>query len=161
MFKDRDVGVLLLGSLLGIGTLALPFSLLTRAILAMILFALFLIIALARFGPDRVPLETFLWRRWRYARRHRRYVYHKERPTVAEAPTPSPVQETPQQAPPPPKVERPIPAPSFRPVSMSSDMGIEPVLSAALSVLAAYIAYWLYTGGAQELANILQLGGMR
>lgn len=144
MFRDRDLIVLAAGAVAGILTLFLPFSLVVRAMIAGAVFVFSMVLALARFGPDRLPIEQLLARRIRYARSTRRYVYRRHTPPSATAPEP-------ERPPPPPK-------PAAQPVVFAvEEVGIEPVLTAALAVLGAYLAYWLYTGGGEELGNMIRL----
>ena len=147
MFRDRDLLVLAAGAVAGVLTLFLPFSLVVRAMIAGAVFVFFMVIALVRIGPDRVPVEQFLKRRFRYARAIRRYVYQRQAPAAVEAP-----QETAPAPPPPPA---PVPA---RPVVFAVDeVGVEPLLTAGLVVLTAYLTYWLVAlGGGHEMAGAVR-----
>jgi hypothetical protein len=115
----------------------------------------FMALALLRLGPDRVPPEVWLMRRFRYSMQTRQYVNQQAASKKTEA-DPSPRQ----------KVERPLeserPAPSYqphaaqvtmRPVDLAwNEVGIYPLLTVFLGVIGIYFAVWLANGGAQELA---------
>jgi len=114
------------------------------AILVAIIIALALLLALARFGPDRVPLEVYLKRRWRYARAPRRYTYVQPSPRQPAMPPPDPTPATPSSP------------PSPQPVTWQwQDAGAAYGLAAALVLIAGgYFLVWMGRGGADELAAL-------
>ncbi len=153
MFNDRDLGILGAGALLAILSLFLPLSFAGKVAVGFLTLAAFMALALLRLGPDRVPPEVWLTRRFRYSIQTRQYVNQQEatrktRPT----PTPPPTEKKARM----PKSERPTPIPSNpdpRPFDLAwNEIGIYPLLTAFLAVVGVYFAVWLAQGGAQELS---------
>ena len=154
MFNDRDLGILGTGVLLAVLCLFLPLSFTGKVVVGFLVLVSFLALALLRLGPDRVPPEVWLMRRFRYAVQTRQYVNQQAASKKTEA-----------DQPPRPKVERPStlheqsasgfdPQAGYsRPVNLAwNEVGIYPLLTALLGVLGIYFAVWLANGGAQELA---------
>ncbi len=112
-------------------------------------FALFL--AMARFGPDRVPLEVYLVRRIAWHRRQRRFSYL--RPASPPPPPPS-VKPSPAISPQAPKPAPPPLAPIQWIPSSSAAYGLATTLAV---VAGAYFLLWLQHGGLWEIARTLQL----
>src|SRR5258706_12419268 len=67
MFNDRDLGILGAGALLAILCLFLPLSFTGKVVIGFLVLVGFMALALLRLGPDRVPLEVWLTRRFRYS----------------------------------------------------------------------------------------------
>jgi len=117
----------------------------------------FMALALLRLGPDRVPPEVWLMRRFRYSMQTRQYVNQQTATRKAEG-DPTPQKQKAQR----PMNERERPAPSYqpqatqttiRPVDLAwNEVGVYPLLTALLGVLGIYFTVWLANGGAQELA---------
>ena len=63
MFNDRDLGVLGAGALAAVLCLFLPFSFIGKVVTGFLVLVIFMVAALMRLGPDRVPLEVWLVRR--------------------------------------------------------------------------------------------------
>jgi len=143
MGMDREFLILVaagLLSLLVIGIAGVE-HFVVGAVLVATVVAVALVLALARFGPDRVPLETYLVRRMRYARGPKRYSYLRPAPRPRVAVTSEP----------------PAPAaPRARPVTwQADDPGAAYGLATALAMIAgAYFLLWLGRGGADELAML-------
>ena len=55
MFNDRDLGILGGGALLAVLCLFLPFSFVGKIVVGFFVLILFMVLALLRLGPDRVP----------------------------------------------------------------------------------------------------------
>ncbi|MEA3350216.1 MAG: hypothetical protein U9Q82_06320 [Chloroflexota bacterium] len=146
MFKDRDLGILGAGALLAVIALILPYAFAWKIAIGMGVLIMFMVIALLRLGPDRVPLETWLRRRFKYWRSTRRYVYHRE---GSELPPVEPV-----------SVDEPEPAKtsgSLLPVGLGWDeVGIYPLMTAFLAVVGVYFVVWIANGGGEELARIFR-----
>ena len=103
--------------------------------------AVAMFLALGRFGPDHVPLETWLLRRWRYARSVRRYTYARPGATALGKP----------------QVAAPAP-PSATPVTFTDDRGAYYGAVTVLMVVAGIVFLnWLRTGGDAALAHSLQM----
>lgn len=169
MFNDRDLGILGGGALLAVLCLFLPFSFAGRVVVGFLVLAGFMALALLRLGPDRVPPEVWLMRRYRYAVQTRRYVNQQaaSRREAPPAPAASPQHESRSAQEAPPSVQRPdppnpgrIPQPGaaapqaiLRPLDLAwNEVGIYPLLTALLGVVGVYFAVWLGSGGARELS---------
>ena len=155
MFNNRDLGILGAGALLAILCLFLPLSFTGKVVIGFLVLVGFMALALLRLGPDRVPPEVWLSRRFRYAMQTRQYVNQQTATKKVEVNT----------APPKPKVERPAtrheqPTPVFdsnavhtRPIDLAwNEVGVYPLLTVLLGVVGIYFAVWLANGGAQELS---------
>ncbi len=154
MFNDRDLGILGAGALLAVLCLFLPLSFTGKVVIGFLVLVGFMALALLRLGPDRVPPEVWLMRRFRYSMQTRQYVNQQAASKKTET-APSPRQ----------KVERSStrheqPAPVFdtnavhtRPVDLAwNEVGVYPLLTVLLGVVGIYFAVWLANGGAQELS---------
>jgi len=157
MFNDRDLGILGAGALLAVLCLFLPLSFAGKVVIGFLVLIGFMALALLRLGPDRVPLEVWLTRRFRYSMQTRQYVNQQTATRKTED-----TQQSPKQKPERPAFERKQPAPSFnthntqtvmRPVDLAwEEVGVYPLLTALLGVVGVYFAVWLANGGAVELA---------
>ena len=78
MFNDRDLGILGAGALLAVLSLFLPLSFAGKVVVGFLVLVAFMALALLRLGPDRVPLEVWLMRRFRYSMQTRQYVNQQE-----------------------------------------------------------------------------------
>ncbi len=153
MFNDRDLGILGAGALLAVMSLFLPLSFAGKVVVGFLVLVAFMALALLRLGPDRVPPEVWLMRRFRYAMQTRQYVNQQEasrrtQPTATSTPS--------EKKSRPPRAERPAPSvsvPVMRPLDLAwKEIGVYPLLTAFLAVVGVYFAVWLAQGGAQELA---------
>ena len=152
MFNDRDLGILGAGALLAVLCLFLPFSFAGKVVVGFLVLIGFMALALLRLGPDRVPLETWLTRRFRYSMQTRRYVNQQTATRKTENVQPSPKQKRER-----PKIEHSTPSYSapnvIRPIDLAwNEVGVYPLLTALLGVVGVYFAVWLAKGGAQELS---------
>ena len=156
MFNDRDLGILGAGALLAVLCLFLPLSFTGKVVIGFLVLVGFMALALLRLGPDRVPPEVWLMRRFRYSVQTRQYVNQQTATRKTENPAPSKKQHSERYA----KQERSAPAflsdatkPLVRPVDLAwNEVGVYPLLTALLGVVGIYFAFWLANGGAQELA---------
>ena len=154
MFNDRDLGILGAGALLAVVCLFLPFSFVGKVVTGFLVLVGFMALALLRLGPDRVPPEVWLMRRFRYSMQTRQYVNQQtasrrtEHEQGAHASTERPTFER--------------NAPSFtasllRPIDLAwNEIGVYPLLTALLGVLGVYFAVWLANGGAEELSLLFR-----
>lgn len=143
MFNDRDLGILGGGALLAVLCLFLPFSFAGKIVVGFLVLVGFMVLALLRLGPDRVPPEVWLMRRVRYGMDVRKYVNQKE-PSGAAGD--AGVKATKPAGP-------PAPAPQFQPLDLAwGEVGVYPLLTAFLGVVAVYFAFWLSRGGADQIA---------
>lgn len=143
MFNDRDLGILGGGALLAVLCLFLPFSFVGKIVVGFLVLVIFMALALVRLGPDRVPLEVWAMRRVRYGLEVRKYVNQKEPSGLGMDKPAGPAS--------PPAT--PAPSTQFQPLDLAwGEVGIYPLLTAFLAVVAVYFAFWLAQGGADELA---------
>ncbi len=157
MFNDRDLGILGAGALLAVLCLFLPFSFAGKVVVGFLVLVGFMALALLRLGPDRVPPEVWLTRRFRYSMQTRQYVNQQTATRKTEN-----TQQTLKQKPERPTFEREHGAPSFnthhaqpvmRPIDLAwNEVGVYPLLTVLLGVVGIYFAVWLANGGAQELS---------
>lgn len=157
MFNNRDLGILGTGALLAVLCLFLPLSFTGKVVIGFLVLVGFMALALLRLGPDRVPPEVWLMRRFRYSMQTRQYVNQQAVTRKTEG-DPSPSKQKAQR----PAVEHERPAPSYqpqmpqatmRPVDLAwNEVGVYPLLTVLLGVVGIYFAVWLANGGAQELA---------
>jgi hypothetical protein len=158
MFNDRDLGILGAGALLAILCLFLPLSFTGKVVIGFLVLIGFMALALLRMGPDRVPLEVWLTRRFRYSMQTRQYVNQQNTTRKTEPIPPTQEQFQPEQS----TVEPIYAAPSFKPSSSQStvhpvhlawdEIGVYPLLTAFLSVVGIYFIVWLANGGAEEIS---------
>ena len=154
MFNDRDLGILGAGALLAVLCLFLPFSFAGKVVIGFLVLVGFMALALLRLGPDRVPPEVWIARRFRYSMQTRQYVNQQTASRKTESAGPSQKQRPERHS-----IEREQPAPSFstqtvmRPLDLAWDeVGVYPILTALLGVVGVYFVVWLANGGAQELS---------
>ena len=157
MFNDRDLGILGAGAFLAVLCLFLPLSFTGKVVIGFLVLVGFMALALLRLGPDRVPPEVWLMRRFRYSMQTRQYVNQQAATRKTEG-DPPPSKQKAQR----PTVERERPAPSYqpqmpqatmRPIDLAwNEVGVYPLLTVLLGVVGIYFAVWLANGGAQELA---------
>ncbi len=157
MFNDRDLGILGAGALLAVLCLFLPLSFAGKVVIGFLVLIGFMALALLRLGPDRVPLEVWLTRRFRYSMQTRQYVNQQTATRKTDS-----VQSSQKQKPERPVKERPTiehSAPSFsapsvvHPIDLAwNEVGVYPLLTALLGVVGVYFAVWLAKGGAVELS---------
>jgi hypothetical protein len=156
MFNDRDLGILGGGALLAVLCLFLPLPFVGKVVIGFLVLVGFMALALLRLGPDRVPPEVWLMRRFRYAKGTRKYVNQQE-PSTHKTQKESEPANQPRQAPAPGKAKA-VPSasvslPSLHPVELAwNEIGVYPLLTALLGVVGVYFVVWLSQGGAAELA---------
>ena len=146
MFNNRDLSILGGGALLAVLCLFLPLSFVGKVVVGFLVLVAFMALALLRLGPDRVPPETWLKRRFRYAMQTRQYV-NQQTATRRNGSEDDSKQSSKRKA------------PSFtaetilHPIDWAWDeVGIYPLLTAFLGVVGAYFSVWLANGGAEELS---------
>ncbi len=151
MFNNRDLGILGAGALLAVLCLLLPLSFVGKIVFGFLALVGFMALALLRLGPDRVPPEVWMARRFRYAMQTRQYVNQQTATRKTQSVDAS------KQKPERPTLERN--APSFttqtviHPIDLAwNEVGIYPLLTALLGVVGVYFAVWLANGGAEELS---------
>jgi len=151
MFNDRDLGILGGGALLAVLCLFLPLPFVGKVVIGFLVLVGFMALALLRLGPDRVPPEMWLMRRFRYANQTRKYVNQQE-PTTRKTQQESLPANQPRQAPA-PAMSVATTIPNLLPLDLAwNEIGVYPLLTALLGVVGVYFVVWLYQGGAAELA---------
>ena len=150
MWNDRDLGFLGAGAFCAVLCIILPISLVAKAILAVVVLVIFMVVALLRLGPDRVPLEVFLKRRIQFASQARKYSYHGGKPASNSASSASPAQAAASP-------EREIAAALSRPMTLAwEEVGVYWIVTAWLAVIAVFVVYWLANGGSNQVSFWLQ-----
>ena len=147
MGLDREFVILVVAGVLSLVIVALAGleHIVVGAALVALVVALALVLALARFGPDRVPLEVYVRRRIAWSRSARRYSY--------VPPTSPPPVEMPRSAP-----ASPSPRPAFRPITWTPDASAAYGAATALALIAAgYFLIWIQAGGATKLAEVWRM----
>ena len=157
MFNDRDLGILGAGALLAVLCLFLPLSFAGKVVIGFLVLIGFMALALLRLGPDRVPLEVWLTRRFRYSMQTRQYVNQQTATRKTESVQSSQKQKPERQVKERPTIEHSAPsfsAPSVvHPIDLAwNEVGVYPLLTALLGVVGVYFAVWLANGGAVELS---------
>lgn len=87
MFNDRDLAVLGTGSGLAVLTLLLPLPFSGRITAGFIVLVAGLCLAFIRLGSDRLPLETWLKRRFLFLFRPRRWSFYMDRRKAERRPS--------------------------------------------------------------------------
>lgn len=150
MIQDRDLSILVAGGVLALLGLFVPASLMVRMGIGVFILFVAMLIAVMRFGPDRIPLEQWIIRRIRYANSARKYNYYGQSGEYAP------------QA----KVSEEKPGPfggtavaSPMPIRMTTEDipgGFYSVVSIFLAVVGIYVIIWIAQGGAEELIMIIK-----
>jgi len=158
MFNDRDLGILGGGALLAVLCLFLPLPFVGKVVIGFLVLVGFMALALLRLGPDRVPPEVWLMRRFRYANQTRKYVNQQEPSTCKTQQESVPANQLRQASAPGRPISSPVAntvnsLPNLRPLDLAwNEIGVYPLLTALLGVVGVYFVVWLYQGGAAELA---------
>ena len=145
MFNNRDLYILGGGALLAVLCLFLPLSFVGKVVIGFLVLISFMVLALLRLGPDRVPPEVWMLRRFRYAMQTRRYVNQQgitrrgdENASKKESKVPSFGHAA---------------SSVIQPIDLAwSEVGVYPLLTALLGVVGIYFSVWLANGGAEELS---------
>ena len=141
MFNNRDLYILGGGALLAVLCLFLPLSFVGKVVIGFLVLVSIMVLALLRLGPDRVPPEVWMMRRFRYAMQTRRYVNQQgisRRGNEENAKAPSPGHAA---------------SSVIQPIDLAwNEVGVYPLLSALLGVVGIYFSVWLANGGAEELS---------
>jgi hypothetical protein len=146
MFNNRDLYILGGGALLAVLCLFLPLSFAGKVVVAFLVLIGFMVFALLRLGPDRVPPEVWMMRRFRYAMQTRQYVNQQGTSRRSSS------EET---------SRKDSKFPSFghaassviQPIDLAwNEIGVYPLLTALLGVVGIYFSVWLANGGAEELS---------
>lgn len=158
MFNDRDLGILGTGALLTVLCLFLPIPFAGKVVVGFLVLVGFMALALLKLGPDRVPPEVWLVRRFRYAMQTRRYV-NQQSATGKTENTHPPKQQKPKR---PAFDQKPHEAPFvtqtsyrlIRPIDLAwEEIGAYSLLTTLLGVIGVYFVVWLANGGARELST--------
>ena len=146
MFNNRDLYILGGGALLAVLCLFLPLSFVGKVVIGFLVLVSFMVLALLRLGPDRVPPEVWMMRRFRYAMQTRKYVNQQgttrrggdEKASKKDAKAPSFGYGAPSV---------------IQPIDLAwGEVGVYPLLTVLLGVVGIYFSVWLANGGAEELS---------
>ena len=145
MFNNRDLYILGGGALLAVLCLFLPLSFAGKVVIGFLVLVSFMVLALLRLGPDRVPPEVWLMRRFRYAMQTRRYVNQQGTTRRANEKASRKDSKVPSFGHGAPSV--------IQPIDLAwGEVGVYPLLTALLGVVGIYFSIWLANGGADELS---------
>jgi hypothetical protein len=145
MFNNRDLGILGSGALLAVLCLFLPMSFTGKVVIGFLVLVAFMVLALLRLGPDRVPPEVWMQRRVRYAWKTRQYVNQQTETRRVEDTDASKAEHKKH-----PSLDVQT---ILMPVDFAWDeVGVYPLLTALLAVVGVYFSVWLANGGAEELS---------
>jgi hypothetical protein len=165
MFNDRDLGILGAGALLAVFCLILPLPFLGKVILGLLVLVGFIVLALLRLGPDRIPLEAWLRRRIRFRLQARRYTFQqpgsaqKNRWRLKKRGSQAEVQASEKPSSPPAQTPESRPIEGYHPLSFALDeIDIYPLVTVFLAVIGFYFLVWLAQGGGEEIARLI--GGL-
>ena len=114
---------------------------------------------LLRLGPDRIPFEVWLQRRWRFGRKPKRYTYHHPKPEPQAVADPKPDKLVKEEVPAtlPTEEIRASPLVALRPVELAwGEIGTYNLIRVWLLVVGIYVVYWIFQGGAEEVAFMLK-----
>jgi len=151
MFKDRDLFVIGAGALLAIFCLLLPFSFALKVFLGLTTLILFMVLGLARFGGDRIPLEEWLKRRLFFKLRPRKHVY--QQPGHELRATPPAREPAPE-----PEKQPSVASPAAAPVTFAFEGNrIYHLAGVFLAVVGVYFVTWLAQGGAAAIARDIDI----
>ena len=150
MFNDRDLTLLGAGAFAAILCIMLPISLIAKIILAILVLVVFMVIALLRLGPDRVPVEVFLTRRIRFMRESRLYTYNGgKRTSDTTASQAAAATQT--------MTESWSPALAYQPLMLDWEgVGGYWIVTAWLTLIGAFFVHWLATGGSSQISFFIQ-----
>lgn len=150
MFNDRDLTLLGAGAFAAILCIMLPISLIAKIILAILVLVVFMVIALLRLGPDRVPVEVFLTRRIRFMRELRLYTYNGgKRTSDTTASQAAAATQT--------MTEFWSPALAYQPLMLDWEgVGGYWIVTAWLTLIGAFFVHWLATGGSSQISFFIQ-----
>jgi len=169
MFNNRDLAIMGSGAILSVAFLFIPIPFIVKTFLGGAVLVVSMIVALLRLGPDKVPIESWLKRRWQYNKKVKRYTYHV-------APASPPPSHNPAKTSAPDTTSVPLvrSAPSVgvhhsaptkeawasipaRPLAVDwAGTGVYNVVIIWLTVVGIYVVYWLQQGGADELAFLFR-----
>jgi hypothetical protein len=156
MFNDRDLTLLGAGAFVAILCIMLPISLIAKIILAILVLLTFMVIALLRLGPDRVPVEVFLTRRIRFMREARRYTYNGGK-TTSDTTTKTATTASQAAAATQTMTESWSPALAYQPLMLDWEgVGVYWIVTAWLTLISAFFVHWLATGGSSQISFFIQ-----
>jgi hypothetical protein len=165
MFNDRDLGILGAGALLSVFCLILPLPFAGKVVLGTATLVGFILLALLRLGPDRIPLEEWLRRRVRFRLLARRYTYqepgHMKKPPRRAGRDRSQREASKRERPGMRRIPDTVPLSevSFRPFALAlEEVGVYPLATVLLATIGIYFIAWLAQGGAAEIGSLI--GGL-
>jgi len=161
--NDRDLGIIGAGAFLTVLCLLFKWPFVARIVVGLLILVVFMLIALMRFGPDRVTLEESIARRLQKSNKPRKYSYRGSQQQGQGSVVPrSTVFTQPASAPIDPMLTGGIstaPAkmkavPTYRPVSFAwEEVGVYRLVTVWLAVIGLYFIYWLTQGGTEQIGH--------
>ena len=175
--NDRDLTIIGAGAFLTIVCLLFQWPFTVRIVLGLLVLVIFTIVALARLGDDRIPLEQYLMRRFGRENRPRKFSYRAEdHQGQKSAPVPGTTFKRPEEA---GGVEtvpsQPLPAvpaaaqavtaapdategsqaaPTFSTIEFAwEEFGLYRLVTIWLAVIGLYFVYWLFKGGSAQIGQ--------
>jgi hypothetical protein len=163
MPQDRDMVVLIVGGAVALTGLFLPFPLLGRMAVGVIILFAAMLIAVMRFGPDRVPIEEYLLRRLRFLRSAKRFNFYSQPKTQPGTQTRKRSQDRDDEEEWDEFYRQPQPElsvqPRVSPVQLTAENlpgGVYSLVTVFLAVVGVYIIFWIAQGGTEELLWIIR-----
>lgn len=154
--QDRDLGVIGAGAFLTVLCLLFSWPFLLRVIVGLVILVVFMIAALARFGPDRLTLEESLKRRLAGMSKPKAYTYGGRQKAQGPAARRGAVFARPEPALSPgatalPRIRS---LDTYRPVSFAwEEVGVYRLATIWLAVIGIYFIYWLVQGGTVQIGT--------
>ena len=158
MTQDRDMVVLIAGGVIALTALLLPFSLLGRMAVGVVIVFAAMLLAVLRIGPDRVTVEEYLFRRLRFSRSAKQFSFYS-RPKRSPEQKKQTAEEDDLEEYFRPEQPEPSVQPSVSPLQMTAENlpgGVYSLVTVFLAVVGVYIIFWVAQGGAEELLWILR-----
>ncbi len=164
--NDRDLGIIGAGAFLTVLCLLFKWPFPVRIVVGLLILVIFMVVALMRFGPDKVTLEEFMGRRLKRSARPQKFSYrsqHQEqpepaRPEVMVLPA-SQVSSVPLMSPPDLSQTNQVASPplagtKYRPISFAwEEVGVYRLVTVFLAVVGVYFIYWLTQGGTEQMGR--------
>jgi hypothetical protein len=160
--NDRDLAIIGAGAFLTVLCLLFQWPFVIRIVVGSLILVVFMIVALWRPGPEKLPLEEQITRLLSSSRRPRKYSYRTDQKAQESVAPQGKVFKQPASVPIVPlsvSDESQAPAstnavPILRPVTFAwEEVGIYRLVTIWLAVIGIYFVYWLYHGGTEQIGH--------